>query len=113
LTRREGGCLWLHAGFDHHHGLIGRDPPYHPTFTHTHSLEAESEGGVAGRKEGMAEAAGTYVSTLAAYEEGLAVVTGKVRREGGREGGRGGTREDWKWGGESESMREGDGKTRC
>jgi hypothetical protein len=41
----------------------------------------------------MAEAAGTYVSTLAAYEEGLAVVTGKVRKEGkegGREGGKGG-----------------------
>lgn len=30
----------------------------------------------------MAEAAGAYVSTLSAYEEGLTVVTGKVRKEG-------------------------------
>lgn len=42
------------------------------------SLESESEGGIEGRKEGMTEAAGTYVSTLAAYEEGLTVVTEKV-----------------------------------
>ncbi len=43
----------------------------------------------------MVEAAGMYVSTLAAYEEGLTVVTGKVRGEGGREEGE---EEGWKSG---------------